>query len=102
MKIEFLLSFPISFNNDIILFNFVISISSKLKNINLFDDNYFVSGGGDNKICVYKIEDNSFKKVYEKNAFEYDVNCVDCKKNENLIGSSSDDGIIKLWKINFE
>ena len=67
-----------------------------------FDDNYFVSGGGDNKICVYKIEDNSFKKVYEKNAFEYDVNCVDCKKNENLIGSCSDDGIIKLWNINFE
>jgi WD40 repeat protein len=36
------------------------------------------------------------------NAFDYDVNCVDCKKNENLIGSCSDDGNIKLWKINFE
>ena len=67
-----------------------------------FDNNYFVSGGGDNKICVYKIDDNNFKKIYEKNAFDYDVNCVNCKKNENLIGSCSDDGNIKLWKINFE
>ena len=69
----------------------------------LFNDNYFVSGGGDNKICVYRIYDNNFEKIYEKkDAFDYDVNCVDCKKNENLIGSCSDDGTIKLWKIDFE
>ncbi len=26
----------------------------------LLNDNYFVSGGGDNKICVYRIYDNNF------------------------------------------
>lgn len=32
----------------------------------LLNDNYFVSGGGDNKICVYRIYDNNFEKIYEK------------------------------------
>ena len=61
----------------------------------------------ENILILKKIENCHERFIYSvsfffDNAFDYDVNCVDCKKNENLIGSCSDDGNIKLWKINFE
>jgi cytosolic iron-sulfur protein assembly protein CIAO1 len=64
---------------------------------------FIATGGGDDAICITKIivDGTSLSlKLIERieNAHDFDVNTVCFSKNENLLASGGDDGIVKVWE----
>lgn len=64
---------------------------------------YVATGGGDDAICISKIINEgsvSFLELVERieNAHSSDVNTVCFSKNQNLLASGGDDGMVKIWE----
>ena len=68
-------------------------------------NNLIATASGDNSICIFR-EDSTYSEQYEllerqKEAHLCDVNSVHWNNvDSQLLASCSDDGIIKIWKIN--
>lgn len=69
------------------------------------DNSNIVTGGGDNHITINSLGDNSDGNLlvflYKlDNAHDNDVNCVRWNPQKyNLLASSGDDGLIKIWSL---
>ena len=76
------------------------------------DSELIATGASDNRICVFEMskkdlldtqnESVSYNTLAQKNmAHQNDINCVEfCPSDPKVLASCSDDGLVKIWRIN--